>query len=98
MNQLRWKHPVATIHAFCHAQYQLLMQCPHLPSWIIICARKHRMDNIITKKIGVIGYGNFGKVVCTYLFPQNKVLLYTKTQQKLLSEHVSQTESLEQLI
>lgn len=36
---------------------------------------KH-MD-ITNKIIGVIGYGNFGKVVCDYLFPKHTIILYS---------------------
>lgn len=29
------------------------------------------------KTIGVIGFGNFGKVICKYLFPKNKILVFS---------------------
>lgn len=37
------------------------------------------MDNTIrTKTIGIIGYGNFGKVVSNYLFPENQCIIYSE--------------------
>ncbi len=35
------------------------------------------MDSIESKTIGVIGFGNFGKVICKYLFPKNKIAVYS---------------------
>lgn len=31
------------------------------------------------KTIGVIGYGNFGKVICHQLFPDNKIIVFTSS-------------------
>jgi len=35
------------------------------------------MKPIQKKTIGVIGFGNFGKVICTHLFPRNKIFILT---------------------
>lgn len=52
--------------------------------------------DISKNTIGVIGYGNFGKVICNTLFPHNKIVLYT-TQKMAPSERVSVTTSLSEL-
>lgn len=33
--------------------------------------------DISQKTIGIVGYGNFGKVIAHHLFPQNKIVIYT---------------------
>ena len=47
----------------------------------------NQTNNLETKTIGIIGYGNFGKVICKYLFPQNRIVLYTSQSLEEIPAH-----------
>lgn len=54
--------------------------------------------DIHDKTIGVIGYGNFGKVICDNLFPKNKIFLLSQTHtMNISSKNVVTVNSLEEL-
>jgi len=53
--------------------------------------------NIEEKIIGVIGFGNFGKVICEFLFPKNSIVLYT-TKSIKPAKRISIVSSLEDLV
>lgn len=55
--------------------------------------------NIEQKKIGIIGYGSFGKIVCNNLFPKNQIILFSKSAKKeSLSEKITLVNTIEELI
>jgi prephenate dehydrogenase len=56
------------------------------------------MNTITDKTIGIIGYGNFGKVICKYLFPKNKIVLYTSQSVKEIPTHISIKNSLQEVV
>src|SRR5579864_5822817 len=65
------------IRVFCRGLSRLLMPWQHWLLWIIICGTNLKMNDVTNKTIGIIGYGNFGKVICEYLFPKNKLFVYS---------------------
>lgn len=55
--------------------------------------------NIEQQIIGVIGYGNFGKVICNNLFPKNNIILFSKnTRQEDLPQRIILVNNLEELV
>lgn len=57
------------------------------------------MDSIENKTIGVIGFGNFGKVICKYLFPKNKIVVYSnRIDYEELPTNCIKAGSLEELV
>jgi prephenate dehydrogenase len=59
----------------------------------------NKFMNFENKTIGVIGYGNFGKVVCNNLFPENNIILFSKTaDQKDLNKRITLADTLEELV
>lgn len=54
------------------------------------------IKEISKKTIGIIGYGSFGKVICQYLFPSNKIILYSQKNNNF-TENIKRTESLKDL-
>lgn len=56
------------------------------------------MNTITDKTIGIIGYGNFGKVICKYLFPKNRIVLYTSQSLKEIPANISIKNSLQEVV
>lgn len=55
--------------------------------------------DIKNAKIGVIGYGNFGKVVCNNLFTKNQIFLLSKNHRNdTFSKNISLVSSMEELM
>lgn len=52
--------------------------------------------DISQKTIGIIGFGNFGKVLINNIFPNNKIILVT-TQNAQSSEHITVTKNIEDI-
>ena len=52
--------------------------------------------DISQKTIGIIGFGNFGKVLVNNIFPNNKIILVT-TQEITSSEHVTVVKNIEEI-
>jgi prephenate dehydrogenase len=55
--------------------------------------------NLQEKTIGIIGFGNFGKVICSYIFPKNKVVLFSNhLDLEMIPKNCSKAESIADLV
>src|SRR5258706_14218212 len=97
------KQLAAMTPVFSPVQSLLSMQWLPSLSWITTSAIKRKIYNMqisITQKvIGVIGYGNFGEVVCNNLFPKNNIILYARHPEgKKISKNVSVVSNIQDLV